>query len=75
MYNQEPVLPVDLIYGLNSEPASSYDGPIDQDMFEAAFASVNTIRVNIHEAVERNIKKHRKNRNAILTSAPVLNKC
>ena len=75
MYNQEPLLPVNLIYGLNSEPASSYDGPIGQDMFEAVFASVNTISGNIHEAAWRSIKRHRKNRNAILTSAPVLNKC
>ena len=35
MYNGEPVWPVDLKYGLNSEPVSSYDGPFDQDMFEA----------------------------------------
>ena len=37
MYNREPVLPVDLKYGLNSEPASSFDGPFNQDMFEAVF--------------------------------------
>ena len=43
MYNREPVLHVDLKYGLNSEPTSSYDGPFDQDMFEAVFTSVNTI--------------------------------
>ena len=35
MYNGEPVWPVDLKYGLNSEPVSSYDGLFDQDMFEA----------------------------------------
>ena len=57
MYNQEPVLPVDLKYGLNSELSSSYDGPFDQDMFEAVFASANTIRVDIHEAAGRKIKK------------------
>ena len=27
MYNREPVLPVDLKYGLNSEHATSFDGP------------------------------------------------
>ena len=43
MYNREPVLPVDLKYGLNSEPASSNDGPFDQDMFEAVFALANKI--------------------------------
>ena len=42
---------------MNSEPASSYDGLLDQDMFEAVFASANTIRVDIHEAAGRNIKK------------------
>ena len=51
------MLPVDLKYGLNSEPASSYDGPLDQVMFEAVFASANTIRVDTHKAAERNIKK------------------
>ena len=56
MYNREPILPIDLKYGLNSEPASSYDGPFDQDMFEAVFASANTIKVDIHEAAGRNIK-------------------
>ena len=35
-------------------------------MFEAVFALANTIRVDIHEAAGRNIKKLRKNRNAIL---------
>ena len=34
MYNREPVLPVDLKYGLNSEPATSYDGPFKEDVFE-----------------------------------------
>ena len=57
MYNREPVLPVDLKYGLNFEPANSYDGPFDQDIFEAVFESANTIRVDIHEATVRNIKK------------------
>ena len=57
MYNREPVLPADLKYGLNSEPASSFDGPFDQDMFEAVFASANMIGVDIHEATGRNIKK------------------
>ena len=57
MYNREPVLPVDLKYGLNSEPASSYDDPLDQVMFEAVFASAKTIRVDIHKAAGRNIKK------------------
>ena len=57
MYNREPVLPVDLKNGLNSELASSYDGLSDQDRFEAVFASANTIRVDIHEAARRNIKK------------------
>ena len=57
MYNREPVLPINLKYGLNSEPASSYNGPFDQDMFEAVFASANTILVDIHEAARRNIKK------------------
>ena len=57
MYDQEPALPIDLKYGLNSEPASSYDGPFDQDMLEAVLASANTIRVDIHEAAGRNIKK------------------
>ena len=57
MCNREPVLPVDLKYGLDSEPASSYDGIFNQDMFEAVFASANTIRVDIHEAAGRNIKK------------------
>ena len=66
MYNREPVLPVDLKNGLNSELASSYDDLSDQDRFEAVFASANTIRVDIHEAAGRNIKRHRKNRNAIL---------
>ena len=55
MYNREPVLPVDLKYGLNS--ASSYNGPFDQDMFEAVSALANTIREDIHEASKRNIKK------------------
>ena len=57
MYNREPVLPVDLKYGLNSEPTSSYDSPFDQNMFEAVFSSANTIRVDIHEAAGRNMKK------------------
>ena len=57
MYNREPVLPVDLKYGLNSEPASSYDGPFNQDMFETVLASANTIREDIHEAAGRNVKK------------------
>ena len=57
MYNREPVLPVDLKYGLNSEPASSYDGPFHQDIFEAVLASAKTIRVDIPEAAGRNIKK------------------
>ena len=57
MCNREPVLPIDLKYRLNSEPASSYDGPSDQDMFEALFASANTIKIDIHEAAGRNIKK------------------
>ena len=54
MYNGEPVLTVDLKYGLKSEPASSFNGPVDQ---KAMFPSGNTIRVDIHEAAERNIKK------------------
>ena len=57
MYNREPVLPVDLKYGLNSEPASSYDGPFNQDMFETVLASANTIREDIHVAAGRNVKK------------------
>ena len=57
MYNREPVLPVDLKNGLNSELASSYDDLSDQDRFEAVFASANAIRVDIHEAARRNIKK------------------
>ena len=57
MYDREPVLPVDLKNGLNSELASSYDDLSDQDRFEAVFASANTIRVDIHEAARRNIKK------------------
>ena len=57
MYNRQPVLPVDLKYGLNSEPASSYDGPFDQNMFEVVFASVKTIRVDIHEAAGKNMEK------------------
>ena len=57
MYNREPVLSVDLKYGLNSEPASSYDCPFDQDIFEAVFAWAITFRVDIHEASGRNIKK------------------
>ena len=57
MYNREPVIPVDLKYWLNSEPASSYDGTFNQDMFEAVFASANTIRVGIHEAAGRNIEQ------------------
>ena len=56
MYNREPVLPVNLKYGLNPEPASSSD-PFDQDMFEAVLSSANTIRADIHEAAGRNIKK------------------
>ena len=53
MYNREPVLPVDLKYGLNSEAAISfsYDGSFSQDMLEAVFASANTIRVDIHETL------------------------
>ena len=66
MYNGEPVLPVDLKYGLNSEPASSYDNSFDPGMFEVVFASAKTIRLDIHEAAGRNIKKHWKNRNVIL---------
>ena len=57
MYNREPVFLIDLKYGLNSEPASSYNVPFDQDIFEAVFASANRIRVDIHEAAGRNIKK------------------
>ena len=57
MYNREPVLLVDLKYGLNSEPASLHDDPFDQDMFDAVCASASTIRVDIHEAAGRNIKK------------------
>ena len=34
MYNREPVLPINLKYGLNSEPAISYSGPVDQDMLK-----------------------------------------
>ena len=47
---------MDLKYGLNSEPASSYDGPFNQAMFEAGFASANTIRVYNHEPAGRKIK-------------------
>ena len=57
IYDREPVLPIDLKHGLNSEPASLYDGHSDQDMFEAVFASANTILVDIHEAAGRNIKQ------------------
>ena len=57
MNNREPLLPLDLKYGVNSEPASSYDGPFDQDMFEAVFESENTIRADIHEAAGKKIKK------------------
>ena len=57
MYNREPVSPVDLKYGLNSELTSSYNGLFDQDMFETVLASASTIRVDIHEAVGRNLKK------------------
>ena len=57
MYNGEPVLPVDLKYGLNSEPASSYDSPFDQGMFVVVFASTKTIRLDIHETAGGNIKK------------------
>ena len=66
MYNWELVSPIDLKYGLNYQPACTYDSPFHQNMFEAVFASANTIRVDIHEAAGRNIKRHRKNRNAIL---------
>ena len=57
MYSREPVLPIDLKYAPNSEPATLYDSPFDQDMFEAVFASANMIRVDIQEAAGRNIKK------------------
>ena len=57
MYNWELVSPIDLKYGLNYQPACSYDSPFHQNMFEAVFASANTIRVDIHEAAGRNIKK------------------
>ena len=57
IYNRKPVLSIDLKYGLNSEPASSYNGPFDQDMLEAVLPSTNTIREDIHEAAGTNIKK------------------
>ena len=63
MYNWQPVLPVDL---KNSEPASSYDGSFDQDMFERVLASANTIRVDIHKATGRNIKRAQEKEKRIL---------
>ena len=73
MYNREPVLPVDLKYGLNSEPASSYDGLFNQDMFEDVFASANTIRVDIQQAAGRNkqgIEKQKKDFDRRSLSSP-----
>ena len=32
MHNREPVFPINLKYGLYSEPESSYDGLFDQDI-------------------------------------------
>ena len=53
---REPVLPVDLKNGLNSEPVNLSE-PLDQDMFAAVFITANTIRDRIHEAAGGNMKK------------------
>ena len=56
MYNREPVLPVDLKDGLNSEPVNLSE-PIDQDMFAVVFSTANLVRDRIHESAGGNIKK------------------
>ena len=53
---REPVLPVDLKNGLNSEPVNLSE-PLDQDMFAAVFITANTIRDRTHEAAGGNMKK------------------
>ena len=53
---REPVLPVDLKNGLNSEPVNLSER-LDQDMFAAVFITANTIRERIHEAAGGNIKE------------------
>ena len=47
MYNQEPLLPADLKYGLNSA-AVYLSKPFDQDMFEAVLSTANVMSVEIH---------------------------
>ena len=56
MYNREPVLPVCLKYGLNSEPVDLLK-LFDKDMFEAVLSTANAMRDKIHEAACRSIMK------------------
>ena len=55
MHSRETLLPVDLKYGLNSEPADLSE-PFDQDMFEAVLSIANEMSVEIHGNAGRNIK-------------------
>lgn len=55
MYSREPLLPVNLKYGLNSEPVDLSE-PFDQDMFEAVLSIANGMSVEIHDGAGRNIK-------------------
>ena len=55
MHSRETLLPVDLKYGLNSEPADLSE-PLDQDMFEAVHSIANEMSVEIHDDAGRNIK-------------------
>lgn len=56
IYNREPLLPVDLIYGLNPEFVD-LSKPFDQDMFRAVLSIANAIRDKMHEGAGRNKKK------------------
>ena len=47
MYYQEPVLPVDLKYGLDSE-AVDLSEPFNQDMFEAVLSKASAMSNKIH---------------------------
>ena len=67
MYNREPVVPVDLKYGLNSEPVDLFE-IFNGDMFEAVPSTEKAMRDEIQEAASRNIKKVQANKNVTLTT-------
>ena len=59
VYNQEPVLPVDIKFGI-SDNEVDINEPFHRNIFDSALSSSSTIIKQIHKHAEENIKKSQK---------------